>query len=42
MLRELEDRPDGMEHRNVAVSHEPKSCISVSLGGYVVFEHFEK
>ena len=41
LLRELDDRPEDTEHGDVAVSHESEWCVSVSRGGYVVFEHLE-
>lgn len=41
LLRELDERPEDTEHGSVAVSHESEWCISVSRGGYVVFEHLE-
>ncbi len=41
LLRELDDRPEDTEHGSVAVSHESEWCMSVSRGGYVVFEHLE-
>ena len=41
LLRELDDRPEDTEHGEVAVTHESEWCLSVSRGGYVVFEHLE-
>lgn len=41
LLRELDDRPEDTEHGSVAVSHESEWCMSVSRGGYVIFEHLE-
>lgn len=41
LLRELDDRPEDEEHNSVAVTHESEWCLSVSRGGYVVFEHLE-
>ena len=41
LLHELDDRPEDTEHGSVAVSHESEWCISVSRGGYVIFEHLE-
>lgn len=41
LLRELDDRLEDTEHCSVAVSHESEWCMSVSRGGYVVFEHLE-
>ena len=42
LLRELDDRPEDLEHGSVAVNHESEWCMSVSRGGYVVFEHLER
>jgi hypothetical protein len=41
LLRELDDRPEDVEHGSAAVSHESAWCMSVSRGGNVVFEHLE-
>lgn len=41
LLGELDDRPEDIEHGDVSVSHESEWCISVSRGGYVIFEHLE-
>ena len=41
LLKELDDRPEDTEHGSVAVSHSSEWCLSVSRGGYVVFEHLE-
>jgi len=41
LLRELDDRPEDTEHGCVAVTHESEWSISVSRGGYVIFEHLE-
>jgi len=41
LLGELADRPEDTEHGSVAVSHESEWCMTVSRGGYVVFEHLE-
>ena len=41
LLRELDDRREDTEHGSVAVSHESEWCMSVSRGGYVIFEHLE-
>jgi putative hemolysin len=41
LLRELDEQPEDSEHGDVSVSHESGWCISVSRGGYVVFEHLE-
>jgi len=41
LLRELEDRPEDTEHRSVAVTYESEWCLSVSLGGYLIFENLE-
>lgn len=41
LLRELEDRPEGTEHGSVAVTHESEWSVSVSRGGYVIFENLE-
>ncbi len=41
LLAELEDRPEDTEHGSVALTHESEWCITVSRGGYVVFENLE-
>ena len=41
LLRELDDRPEEIEHSAVALSHESEWCITVMCGGYVIFEHLE-
>jgi hypothetical protein len=41
LLQELEERLEDTEHGSVAVSHESEWCMSVSRGGYVIFEHLE-
>jgi hypothetical protein len=41
LLRELDDRPEDIEHADVSVTHESEWCISVFRGGYVILENFE-
>jgi len=41
LLRELDDRPEDVEHGSVAITNETGWCISVSRGGYVILEHLE-
>lgn len=41
LLAELEERPEETEHGSVALTHESEWCISVSRGGYVIFENLE-
>src|SRR4051812_24625789 len=41
LLAELCDRPDDTEHGSVALTHETEWCMSVSRGGYVIFENLE-
>lgn len=41
LRRELDERPEDTEHCSVSVTHETEWCISVSRGGYVIFEHLE-
>ena len=41
LLRELEARPEDTEHGSVAVTHESEWCLSVSRGGYLIFENLE-
>ena len=41
LLAELEDRPEDTEHGSVALTHESEWCITVSRGGYVIFENLE-
>ena len=41
LLRELKDRPEDTEHGSVAVTHESEWSVSVSRGGYVIFENLE-
>lgn len=41
LLAELKDRPEDSEHGSVALTHESEWCISVSRGGYVIFENLE-
>ncbi|MBS0265472.1 MAG: hypothetical protein JSS02_26305 [Planctomycetes bacterium] len=42
LLRELDERPEDTEHGSVSVTHESEWCLSVSRGGYVIFEHLEE
>lgn len=41
LLAELNDRPEDSEHASVALTHESEWCMSVSRGGYVIFENLE-
>ncbi len=41
LLRELDDHAEETEHADVAVSHDSEWCLSVSRGGYAVFENLE-
>lgn len=41
LLCELEDRPEDTEHCSVAVTHESEWSLSVSRGGYIIFENLE-
>jgi len=41
LLAELRERPDDAEHGSVALTHESEWCLSVSRGGYVIFENLE-
>ncbi len=41
LLSELDQDLEDTEHASVSVSHESEWCISVSRGGYVIFEHLE-
>ncbi len=41
LLQELDDRPEDSEHGSLAVTHESEWNMSVSRGGYVVFENLE-
>ena len=41
LLDALRSRPEDTEHGSVALTHESEWCISVSRGGYVIFENLE-
>ena len=41
LLDELEERLDDEEHGSVSIIHESEWGLSVSRGGYVVFENVE-
>lgn len=41
LLAELGERHDDPEHGSVALIHETEWCMSVSGGGYVIFENLE-
>jgi hypothetical protein len=41
LLKELDDRQEDTEHGSVALTHESEWCLSVSRGGYVIFEHLK-